>query len=156
MNHPLTTHHYPMFFRNRKRLIWQYYDGRRTRWADPLLIWSRLAIDEDWPEMVAQAEAGQEPGLSQVRRRLTEAFEAEPFDPQTGRGLTTWDLLDLFTQYMAYLEGLKKKRDSGPMPLLISVLRSSGDSPAGKSGGTSSGPDSTSTPSGSSEGEAGR
>lgn len=140
-----------------KRLIFRYHDGQRRVWGDPLAIWARLAVDNEWPKLIQEAEAGQEPALSQVRGRLTAAFEARPLDPQSGRGLTDWELFDLFGRYMDYLDGLKKKLSSGRMPLLIAALSASGDSPPkDSSGDTASGSGSTSTGSASSGGGAGR
>jgi len=140
-----------------RRLIFRYHNGLRRVWGDPLASWARLAVDNEWPRLVQEAEAGQEPALTHVRKRLVEAFGAEPFSPETGQGLTDWELFELFSRYMDYLEGLKKKLGSGRIPLLIAALSASDDSPPkGSNGATTSGSGSTSTASASSAGEAGR
>jgi hypothetical protein len=141
----------------RRRLIFRYYDGQRYVWGDPLAIWGRLGISKELGELLHEAELGKEPALSEARQRLRAAFEAVPYDRTTGKGLTDWELFELFLRYASYIDMLKKKLPPGRMPLLIAALRFSADSsPANSTGSTGSGSASSSTPRESSAAAVGR
>lgn len=108
-------------FQQRRRLIFKYWDGRRTRYADPIVLLRNL---EDHPEFnidvdptlalssVGDREAG-ERTVSAVRA----AFGIFPFvDVHSFDGLTELECVALYVEFMEYLDALKKNGSRPPTP----------------------------------------
>jgi len=148
--------------RNRRRQIFRYWDGKRTRVLDPLAAWRQLWEDPDCsPERDFGPACGIAPNGQSMDydpaaqdRVLTLArkmFGVEPWTEKTPRGLTVNETFELLWGFMSYMDGLKKKRDQ----LLTSSARSDSTSsvPTSESLTTPSESDSSSISPGSSLGE---
>lgn len=129
------------------RLIYRYWNGRRYVWADPLDLWLRLAAaDLDWEAAFQEAEQGNRDKIHEIANTLLTIFNAVPFDPATGRGLTLWEVIDLMDGFVGWLDDLKKKHKDGPMPLLLSAWGPSHTPADAESAATNSGAGCASTP----------
>lgn len=96
--------------RQRRMDLLRYWDGTGWRYGDPFLLYRKL-----WshPELNIEAQAplvdaGQEPETTIFVTALAEIFGVERWDPDTGRGLTDWEVLDCFQQLNEYMVALKK------------------------------------------------
>jgi hypothetical protein len=146
-------------WRERRRLkgrgLFQYWDGSRTRYADPSVVWRNLVNHPkmNFETMVGLAEEGREPEATIVTEALCQIFEVKRWDESALDGLTTWEIMDLIPQFEEYLAALKKNTNPSrmPLPLLAFASSSSLDSPGDP---TSSTADSSPTPSESSCAEA--
>jgi hypothetical protein len=110
------------FFRKRRlraaiktRAIFAYFDGERTRFGDPFLIWRTLTQDKEinLERVQPYAIEGREPEASQYIGLVRRAFGAKPFDPATGTGLTDWQTLELVSHLNVYTVEVKKNSNSG-------------------------------------------
>jgi hypothetical protein len=59
-----------------------------------------------------QADAKAFPATEKLLQAIAFAFEAEPFDARTGRGLIERRLQELFDDFCGYCAAVKKKQDS--------------------------------------------
>lgn len=135
-----------LFRPRNRRLIYRYWNGARYVWADPLDLWMRLSsADLDWEEAFEEAERGNREKIREITDTLTRIFNAVPFDPATGRGLTLWELIDVMDGFVGWLDALKKKHNDGPMPLLLSAWGRSNMQEDAASADTSCGADCAST-----------
>lgn len=95
--------------------IFAYHDGEKDRYADPLLVEDRIldALD-DMDEQALQDQL-----QSPIRKLSAEAhykliaaycraFDVQPLDTVTGKGLTTQEIIDLSARFYAWQDGLKK------------------------------------------------
>ena len=119
-----------MFFKKRKlqkelaqlsrRGVFYYQIGDAVVKTDPLLAYVRLketGLDVMFEDLKG-ALKGNEAKIKNFAQCVCGAFDVEPLDLRTGRGLTFLDMTRLFMAYMRYLEALKKKvillRDFAP------------------------------------------
>jgi hypothetical protein len=138
-------------WRQRKRLaqraLFRYHDGRQWRHADPAKIWRDLYSDPEIPDVAqaaAEADAGQEPQATKFHAFLCRIFDVEPFDPQTGCGLTIWEIHGILRDFEAYLYALKKSTNPSRMPWQLWALTEGSPAPAPSEPQTSSSPSSSS------------
>ena len=122
----------------RRRQLFRYFDGDRMRRADPLVLLA--AIDQD-PEYVPDKTpyfiaAGQQDAIDVSIRMVNRVFGAQPYDDETGIGLTTNEAMSLFSQFMTWLDGLKKNTSATPTPPPSTDATSNG-SANGTTSGTS-------------------
>lgn len=125
-------------WRERRRLrgrgLFHYWDGRRTRYADPALLWRKLLNhpEMNFETMVPLAEQGHEPEATIVNKALCEVFDVRPWDEASQAGLTCWEVMHLVSQFDEYVLALKKNTSPSQMPLPLSAYPSSTgpDSPA--------------------------
>lgn len=100
------------WFANRNRQIFSYWDGRRVRKADPLVVYRKLDNDPefDWethPEMIDSGEDGLADNAMEITANAVKrAFNVEPFDG--AKGLTENECIGLLVQFVDYLTALKK------------------------------------------------
>jgi hypothetical protein len=145
-------------WRERRRLggrgLFQYWDGIRTRYADPALVWRNLLNHPkmNLETMVPLAEQGHDPEATIVTEALCGIFGVQRWDEDAQAGLTTWEILDLIPQFEEYLAALKKNTSPSRMPLPLLAFEPS-TSPESPSDPTSSTADSSPTPNGSNCGE---
>lgn len=110
------------WFWKRRRSIFAYWDGARTRRVDPMAVWQALTDHPrfDWETTPKLIDL---PGDSKADRKLSMeslALTAEAVrlafdlpDVEEG-GLTQWECVGLLTQFVGYLEGLKKSTGRTP------------------------------------------
>lgn len=136
----------------RSRAIFRYHDGVKERAGDPLAIYRALRAlpDFEWEADAKGVDRGDE---DSIRRTLAairhpSTFAAKPFDGDTLTGMTDGETLNLLSQFVWYLESLKKN-GSGPQtsPAVTEPTASSGamdlnsaTKPVSDSGSTSSEP----------------
>ena len=100
----------------KRRLLLEYWDGQRTRKADPWYLY-RALLSQQEVDIVAVAplvDQMQEPETSQVVGVIARAFQVHRWDPVTQTGLTDCEILNLMGDLDAYLLAVKKKFSVGP------------------------------------------
>ncbi len=124
---------------NRNRRIYRYWDGRRRRAADPMVVYQRLLSCDDFDiETTPQlAEAGDLEAAETTADAVRHAFDLPAFNGW--EGLTILECMDLLGVYLGYLLALKKNIRHSPTTL------SSTGSPADSASSNSSDSGSTST-----------
>lgn len=100
----------------KQRLLFQYHDGKQTRYGDPFGLWRALHAH---PTLNLERDAdaldrGEEPAATQAITALCQIFGVQRWNEQTGRGLTDWEVCDLIVQLQQYLDALKKNTSAGP------------------------------------------
>ena len=134
--------------RNKKRLLFHFWDGEKIRRADPFRLWRDLQNDPtvELDAAIPASERGDEPETTQLIEAVAKAFGVERWNGENETGLADWEILDLMGYLSVYLDELKKKYSPGltsPPPM---VSQSSIGQPAPDVGTTLSS-DSPSTPS---------
>lgn len=103
---------------NRNRAIFRYWDGRKLRRIDPMVVYRRLDShpDFDWEttpvEVDAPSDAIAGPALAATAEAVREAFEIPVYDGK--RGLTEGELTNLLIDYVEWLNALKKNTSEPP------------------------------------------
>ena len=100
---------------NRRELL-RYWDGSAFRYGDPFLLWRRLKHHETLTidaELWQAADRGDEPECTQLVKAVAETFGVDRFDGE--RGLSDWEILDLYAMLLDYLDTLKKKHNPQPI-----------------------------------------
>lgn len=95
-------------FTDRYRKIFNFWDGRRWRRADPMVV-ARLYDEADgfsWDETPQMAYAGDSDALVTLANTTRHAFDLPVYDGRNG--LTELELMDLTGQFVGYLFDLKK------------------------------------------------
>lgn len=131
-----------IFRRRRQRRVelFRYWSGTRWRYGDPFRLYRGLWND---PELNLEIQAplidaGQEPESSVAIEAMARVFGIERWDPQTERGATDWEILDVFSQLNDYMLGLKKNTNGQPISLPPTDSESSTDSPVVQGAGMTS------------------
>lgn len=112
------------WLQRRKRQIFKYWDGTRTRHADPLILQTKLFAHEDYqPEKFKLVDKPDEFGdraRAQAFKVLQDVFGFPPLADDGKSGLTMDEAFSLFESFCVYLDGLKKNIEvsqstAGPM-----------------------------------------
>lgn len=103
--------------RLRQRGLFSFWDGSRTRYADPFKVWREIANHQDLnlESMADEIDRGAEPETSIAVTVICQAFAVERWSDETHRGLTDSELLNLLADFQAHLEALKKNGSPGPI-----------------------------------------
>lgn len=136
----------------RSRAIFRFHDGEKERSVDPLAIFRALRSlpDFDWETDAKGVERGDDDSIVRTLAAIRQTFGVKPFDADKLTGLTDGETLNLLSEFVWYLESLKKN-GSGPqtspeptdsMPPLGSTESDSTTKPASGSGSTSNEPNS--------------
>ncbi len=100
--------------RNRQRQLFSFFDGRRTRRIDPMRVYRDLDMHPRFTwDMGELVEASDPEATIIVADATADVFGLTKWDPSTGSGLTTAELLAILWEYCAYNEDLKKKSNDG-------------------------------------------
>ena len=101
-------------WRLRGRLLFRYYDGTRTRWADPLRTQRELVGHPklNVEEMAPFVDAGKEPEVTIFCQAVCDVFGVTRWDGR--RGMTDAELMNLFNRFGGYIEALKKNTSPPP------------------------------------------
>lgn len=128
--------------RSRRRAIFKFHDGTRTRYADPAAAWAVFEREcgEEWPRLVATLATVPPPqpeGAADVsvvvadfRRKQQDAADrlaaaacialgVAPLDPLTAAGLTRAERVVLASELLEFVAGLAegvKSKSSSPPP----------------------------------------
>lgn len=99
----------------RQRDIFRFHDGSRPRAVDPLAVWHLLHSNPGYSLDAVEAAECDDPEIASAAAAdlhpiLCEAFSVDPFDPQTGEGMTIGESLALLDVYLLYVLEVKKKR----------------------------------------------
>lgn len=116
------------FRRRPERCIFEFYDGRATRYADPMEAWRAIeqAAGPEWPELLRLLTADPPPGTTvgvwADRRREDQekaaaklgeaaciAFGVVPLDQATGRGMTRAERVGIVASFLAYMGSLAEQ-----------------------------------------------
>src|SRR5690606_7867285 len=100
----------------RKRQLYSFFDGVRTRRIDPGRTWLSMLDDDsfNFETDTEDAVALEEPAYSAYLALICRHFGVERFDPQTERGLTDDELLSLADRFIAYVMAQKKSSSDSP------------------------------------------
>lgn len=103
--------------RARERNLYEYFDGRHFRRVDPWATYRALYghAEFDMGVQLTAAVAGEEPELSKARKAICESFGCEPYNPDTGRGLTDEELFALLNDFIEWCFALEKKTNGSPI-----------------------------------------
>jgi len=96
-----------------KRQIFSYWNGLEKVYADPIAISSRLDTHPVYrpdlhPEMAEQDSPEGIKAFEICLSAYRDAFDLPAYDPKTGKGLTTAEVLELHATFCLYLQYLKK------------------------------------------------
>lgn len=103
--------------RLRRRGLFCYHDGRKTRWADPMAVWRHLCNHSqvNMDTVADTVDAREEPETTNFLTALCEAFGVQRFDSETTSGLRDGELFDLFYALSDHFSALKKNSSPGPI-----------------------------------------
>ncbi len=103
--------------RYRRRGLFDYNDGRRTRWVDPFVVWRKLNEHKtlDLENQAPYVDQGIEPQTTIVITALCEVFDLKRFDDATGRGLMDIEVLDVLAKLHVFTEAVKKNTARQPI-----------------------------------------
>lgn len=124
-----------LFRRADRRDIFRYWDGKRYRYADPLVVWHDIWSDPNVdPAVDFQAATGIGSDGSQVEydaeaeqrvlAMIRKVFGVQQWSEKV-KGLTVRETFILMWGFLTYVNGLKKKHAPLQMPSQPSVLESS-------------------------------
>ena len=102
-------------FKNRKRGLFRFEDGRQLRAADPLEIAQRMAVHPRYKPMhLSGAERGHRVDQKIVARAAVDIFDVEQWDDRKQIGMTQAELISLMISFDNYLLALKKNTRRSP------------------------------------------
>lgn len=129
--------------------VFQYFDGEKAVWGDPLEIHEALAahLDGDVNAVLKNAKSEDRSvslaAFNKLVPAVREAFRLMPFNPETGEG-TTWKVcLEVLKAFVAWEEALKKNGAGSPTSYFDAAASTPEESPTSTSwdsGSTSNGP----------------
>lgn len=115
--------------RLKRRGLYGFFDGKRTRYVDPIATWRKLehhpTVDLD--AIIPCLNEGMEPETSQMLGVLAETFDVKRYDPATQEGLTDREVVNLLDGLVEHMETLKKNTGTPPTSPAPTVSASSGD-----------------------------
>ena len=109
-----------LFNRPRKREIYRYHDGQRTRGADPIEVLRKMGNHEKFVFEKHVAEcASPEPAISEPAAEISIAatrdiFGIKPWSDETESGLTELETLAVLNGFCEFIDGLKKNGNGQP------------------------------------------
>lgn len=100
--------------RRRSQALFRFFDGQRTRAVDPLHCWRALDQHAEFSwDMADEIEAGEPQATEICLKAIAEVFGLKRYDANSGGGLTEAEILNLFGEFGAWMEGSKKKQSHG-------------------------------------------
>jgi hypothetical protein len=101
--------------KKRNRILFEFFDGTRTRKEDPLPLWRALWAHPDFGEDVVQdAAEGEVKAGSLLVQILRDVFGLTPFTGNPDSGLSEIECYDVFESFIVLMDRIKKKRP--PLP----------------------------------------
>lgn len=92
---------------DRRRLLFRFYDGRRYRRADPLVISDNLANDSEYlPRHLESAMLGDQDAIKLCGRVACRVFDV--LEATDNEGLTLSERLELLLTFTRWIAALKK------------------------------------------------
>ena len=137
-----------MFWKRRRRDIFEFWDGVKTRRIDPLMAWDKMWTCEGCtPNLdMPAADNGDREAWRRVQAMARDMFGVTAYTEDIP-GLTEDELDSVLADFLLFMGGLKKKREASRMRWESMALASSPVL------ATPPDADSSSTPSESSDGE---
>lgn len=117
-----------LFWRKRRdRDIFTFWDGERQRQVDPLPAWFAMSNDPECHPVsdCPKADAGDRQATCNIVGMVRRMFSIKTFDEG---GLTEYELSMLFSEFMAFVAGQKKKREHFRTQWVLSVGESQDES----------------------------
>jgi hypothetical protein len=107
------------WWRNQRRRIFRYWDGTRTRAADPLELQARLfahpKYDSSKVRILDKDDSFGQAAYADTLKAVRDTFGIKPLSDANGlSGMTEEETWDLFTSFCEYLEALKKNTATSP------------------------------------------
>lgn len=102
--------------RRKARDIFEYYDGVKARWIDPLVAYEAIFSDPECnvSRDFADADTDNE-AFCRVLAMTCRVFDVNPWKDDTP-GLTRDEVNTLLSRFFTFMAGLKKKQDPSPTP----------------------------------------
>lgn len=106
-------------FEDRRKAVFSYWDGKRVRRIDPMVVIRRLRAhpEFDWSRTPKQIDSRDEvtrlEGFDLTADAVSQAFEVQRFDGTSGQ--TETELVSLLIEFNAWLTDCKKKASSSPI-----------------------------------------
>lgn len=100
---------------NRRRAIYRYWDGKRFRRADPMVLYRSLMSHPKFdlsthPQFIDENQEDRDITLSAIR----DVFGVKAFDGLTGEGLTEEETVQLLWAFVSYCTAKKKSVSPSP------------------------------------------
>lgn len=101
--------------RNAARFIFEFWDGRRRRAVDPVVVWRTIHDDEELviPADLEAADAGDIEAQAKAVRAARRAFDVTGWT-EDQPGLTEGECLQLLVDFNDFCESLKKNTNAMP------------------------------------------
>jgi hypothetical protein len=103
--------------------LFRYYNGERIVWADVLSLYRRIIHHEaDIVSLLPAVDKQEEPETSQFLEAVTQIFDLKPYEQGSEKGLTEWEIINVFMSFLEHLDQLKKKVLHGLGPHASAVI----------------------------------
>jgi len=106
--------------REKSRAIFRYWDGKKERAIDPIVVFNRL---DDDPVFVMERHARLIESKNEKEAReaidvtaaaVCRAFQVSDYNEKAKEGLTVTERIDLLTEFLLYADTLKKNINTTP------------------------------------------
>ena len=99
----------------KSRRIFEYWDGAAWRHGDPFRLWRGLMNHPklNMETMLEAADRGDEPETTVAVEAVCELFGLHQLDPDTGKGLTDDQVIEILYQLASYVNDQKKTLNPG-------------------------------------------
>jgi hypothetical protein len=98
----------------RRRLLFRYFNGEKWVAADPLPIYRRLRAEADRLVVLATAwDEQRHPEANEFVDLVSEIFALKAFDPDTEKGLTETEIVQVFAEFDLFLKEVRDRFFSG-------------------------------------------
>ncbi len=123
-----------------ERELFDYWDGTQQRKADPLACWRKIYNHETYRHDTHPLlmDEGDQEAIEIVLAMVREVFDVEEWDGESG--LTQGETIDLFIDFLEYLDSVKKNTSpiaTQPPPTASTSPTSNGQTPSDSSPSTS-------------------
>lgn len=99
----------------RDRMIFEFFDGERIRYGDPLRIWREILADKEFSvDTIDAVDRNEEPETTHCINCCCRVFGLKKLDPATGKGLTDAEIENVLSALVYYLDNVKKNFPPGP------------------------------------------
>ena len=101
-------------FRQKRFLFWFIYNGKRKA-VDPLRVYRALVMErDDFGEIVDGARKQQPASADKLAEIISQTFGIERFNPETKKGLTDLEILEIVDSFFRLLTVFQHKLPKWP------------------------------------------
>lgn len=102
---------------NRTRAIFQYWDGRRIRRIDPMAAFRALVAhpEFDWESHPDLIDTGDDEATDITLGAVRDVFGVQAYKGELSAGLTEAETISLLTDFVVYVNALKKNINPSPI-----------------------------------------